>query len=384
MKLPRFGVEEWLNAHEKEALYDIAGVSIAALSLDELLAMGRQNPTDFFQKLNEKRLDYGWIEGSPEFKEEVSGLYKTVRADQVLQTNGATGANFLVLYSLIEAGDHVISLYPTYQQLYDIPRSLGADVSLWTIKEEKNWLPDLDDLRRLIRPETKMICINNANNPTGAVMDELYLKELVEIARSCDAYILSDEVYKSFAPDQHIPAIVDLYDKGISVNSLSKTYSLPGIRVGWVASHADIADILRGYRDYTMICAGVFDDMTATFALKHRQAILSRNQKIVRDNLKILEEWVATEPRVSLISPAHVSTAFVKFDLPIPIETFCLQVLKNQGVLMVPGNRFDREGYARIGYCCPQDMLKTALAKVSEELRQFANDIGIDKSVKTL
>ncbi|WP_153058328.1 aminotransferase class I/II-fold pyridoxal phosphate-dependent enzyme, partial [Streptococcus suis] len=114
---------------------------------------------------------YGWIEGSPAFKEAVSQLYEHVGPEQILQTNGATGANLLVLYSLIEPGDHVISLYPTYQQLYDIPKSLGAEVDLWQIEEEYGWLPDLEKLRQLIRPNTKMICINNANNPTGAVMD---------------------------------------------------------------------------------------------------------------------------------------------------------------------------------------------------------------------
>ena len=168
----------------------------------------------------------------------------------------------LALYALIEPEDHVISMYPTYQQLYDIPKSLGADVDLWEVEEDKGWLPDLDQLRRLIRPNTKMICINNANNPTGALMDAAYLEELVAIAKEVDAYIFSDEVYRSF--DQPTPSIVDLYEKGIAVNSLSKTYSIPGIRVGWVASNTEVADILRDYRDYTMICAGVFDDMVAT------------------------------------------------------------------------------------------------------------------------
>ncbi|MEF9967591.1 MAG: aminotransferase class I/II-fold pyridoxal phosphate-dependent enzyme, partial [Longicatena sp.] len=111
-------------------------------------------------------------------------LYKNIKPNQVLQTNGATGANFLAIFGLIEPNDHVISMYPTYQQLVDIPRALGANVDLWNIQEENEWLPSLDDLRKLIKPNTKMICINNANNPTGSLMDELYLKELVEIANS--------------------------------------------------------------------------------------------------------------------------------------------------------------------------------------------------------
>ena len=87
----------------------------------------------------------------------------------------------LALYALIEPEDHVISMYPTYQQLYDIPKSLGADVDLWAVEEDKGWLPDLDQLRRLIRPNTKMICINNANNP----IPELRIRKIISRRMRC-------------------------------------------------------------------------------------------------------------------------------------------------------------------------------------------------------
>ena len=157
MELPRFGVEEWLNVHEKSAIYDIAGVSIKALTMEELFDLSGLDKDAFFAQLLKKKMDYGWIEGSPDFKTQVASLYKNMPVDNILQTNGATGATMLALYALIEPGDHVISMYPTYQQLYDIPKSLGADVDLWEVEEDKGWLPDLDQLRRLIRPNTKMI-----------------------------------------------------------------------------------------------------------------------------------------------------------------------------------------------------------------------------------
>lgn len=370
MKLPRFGVEEWLNVHEKSATYDIAGVSIDALTLQELFDLAGVSSEKFYQELLEKKLNYGWIEGSPEFKKAVSDLYQSVSENQILQTNGATGANMLVLYSLIESEDHVISIYPTYQQLYDIPKSLGAEVDLWQVKEENAWLPDLDELRQLIRPNTKMICINNANNPTGAVMDDDYLRELVAIAESCGAYILADEVYRPFT-DKKVSSIIDLYDKGISVNSLSKTFSLPGIRAGWVAACDEVTDILRDYRDYTMICAGVFDDMVATLALEHKTAILARNRNIIRENLAILDQWIATESKASYVRPAEVPTSFVKLDVNVPIEEFCLTLLQKYGVLLVPGNRFDREGYVRLGYSCQQEILGQGLQLLSACLKEF-------------
>ncbi|HGK7333671.1 TPA: aminotransferase [Streptococcus suis] len=370
MKLPRFGVEEWLNVHENSAIYDIAGVSISSLTLEELFALSGTNPEDFYKKLQGTKLNYGWIEGSPEFKEAVSQLYEHVAPEQILQTNGATGANLLVLYSLIEPGDHVISLYPTYQQLYDIPKSLGAEVDLWQIEEENGWLPDLEKLRQLIRPNTKMICINNANNPTGAVMDRAYLEELAEIASEVGAYILSDEVYRSFS-DLDIPSIIEVYDKGIAVNSLSKTYSLPGIRVGWVTANHQVTDILRDYRDYTMICAGVFDNLVAQLALASRKEILKRNRRILEENLAILDQWMEKEPLVSYIRPAVVSTSFVKIAVDMPMEEFCLQLLQEYGVLLVPGNRFERDGYVRLGFACEQETLIKGLEKLSQFLRRF-------------
>ncbi|MEX2785472.1 aminotransferase [Streptococcus sp. H49] len=364
MELARFGVEEWLNSHEREAQYDIAGVSIESLSLEELFQLTATDSAAFFQDLAIKPQDYGWIEGSPAFKKSAAHLYRHLKADNILQTNGATGANWLVLYALIEPGDHVISLYPTYQQLYDIPSSLGAEVEFWPIKEELGWLPSLDDLRQMIRPNTKMICLNNANNPTGAVMDADYLRELAALARSCGAYILADEVYHSFGEEEP-PAVADLYDKGISVNGLSKTYSLPGIRVGWIAAKKQLIERLKNYRDYTMISAGVFSDMVAVLALENRQQLLERNKKIVQTNLQILKDWVKHEKRASFIPPDWVSTAFVKLETKLPTEEFCLQLLRKYGVLVVPGSRFDLEGHVRIGYCCSAETLKEGLKRLS-------------------
>lgn len=371
MDIHAFGVEEWLNVWENDAIYDIAGSSIASLTLEEILAIGQPDKETVLRELLEKKMNYGWIEGSPEFKNEVAKLYQTVQPSQILQTNGATGANLLALYALIEPGDHVVSLYPTYQQLYDIPRSFGAEVSLWQIHEEDNWLPSIEELRSLVRPTTKMICINNANNPTGAIMDRDFLEKVVEIAAEVGAYILSDEVYKPLEEGLDVPAIVDLYDKGISTNSLSKTYSVPGVRVGWVVANEEVTELFRKYRDYTMICAGVFDDYVATHVLKNKEAILARNQAIVHENLEIVKEWVAEEPRVSLVVPRHVSTSFIHLDIPEEIEAFCIRLLKEAGVLLVPGNRFDMPGYARLGYCTKTDILKKGLKKLSQFLRQF-------------
>lgn len=373
MKIAGFGVEEWLNVWEKSAKYDIAQSTISSMKLKDILALEPDSGKDFLDAIMQEKFNYGWIEGSPSFKNEVAKLYENMPADNILATNGATGANHLALYSLIEPGDHVIAEYPSYQQLYDIPKSLGAEVDYWHIYEENNWYPKLEELRAMIRPNTKMIALNNANNPTGTILDRDFLNEVVKIAREVGAYVLVDEVYLPLESDSNYAPIVDLYEKGISTNSLSKTYSVPGVRLGWTASNAEVADIFRKYRDYTMICAGVFDDALGALVLKHRDQVLARNQKIVSHNLAILREWVENEPAVSIIYPKSVSTSFVKFnDLdPEKTEDFAIQLLKTKGVLIVPGNRFDLPGHARIGYCTDEATLRQGLAALSEFLHEY-------------
>lgn len=315
--------------------------------------------------------NYGWIEGSPEFKVAVSTLYRDVDADNVLQTNGATGANLLAITALVEPGDHVIAEYPSYQQLYDLPRSLGAEVDYWRIHEDRQWEPDLAELKQLIRPNTKLICLNNANNPTGTILSQDFLEAVVAEADKVGAYVLVDEVYAPLDDIVGVPAIVDLYDRGISTNSLSKTYSVPGIRVGWTATNAELADRFHKYRDYTMIFAGVFNDQLATYVLQHRDAVWARNHELVTGNLAYYADWVANEPLVDVVLPRAVSTSFPKLHIEGPTTDFCLRLLQEAGVLLVPGEAFDTPGHVRLGYCAPRPVLETGLAKLSDFLHSY-------------
>ncbi|MDY5653627.1 MAG: aminotransferase, partial [Erysipelotrichaceae bacterium] len=370
MKLDVFGCEDWLNVYETKATYDIAQSTMSSLTMDEFLDICQISKEEFYSYINSKKMNYGHIEGSPEFKEQVCHLYEHVTPDMVLQTNGCTGANLLAMTALIEPGDHVIAMHPSYQQLYDYPRGLGAQVDFLELKEENDWQIDINELKNLIRPDTRMICLNNANNPTGTVLNRNILNEIVNLARANNTYILCDEVYKPME-DIDVPSIVDIYERGISTNSLSKTYSLPGIRVGWTAACKEITDIFRKYRDYTMICCGVFDDYVASLALKNKDKILKRNQQLINTNFEILKEWIKNEPKVSLVFPKHVSVSFIKIDVDIPIEEFCINLLNDTGVLLIPGNRFDVEGHARLGYCAKTDVLIEGLKRLSKYLQKY-------------
>lgn len=372
MDMPTIGVEEWLNVWERSATTDIAQSTIASLTMAELRALDEADGAEFYELLDRETMNYGWIEGSPAFKHEVKGLYrKDIDPADILQTNGCTGANLNALMALVSPGDHVIAEWPTYASLYEIPRTLGAEVEYWQIKEELDWNPDIKDLERLIRPDTRLICINNASNPIGTILSTDTLHQLAEIAASVGAYVLCDEVYQPMDGEAEYESIVDAYERGIATNSVSKTYSTPGARCGWVIAPREVSDRIRVCRDYTMICGGVFSDALGTYVLRHRDAILARNRDILLCNRELAQRWIDAQPRVSWVAPKGVSTAFVRLDIPEKDETFCRRLLERRGVLLVPGSRFELPCGARLGYCAQTEVLRRGLALFGEELAEF-------------
>lgn len=368
MKIKPFAVEEWMNAWEVGAKYNIAETCVDSISMNDLFELTGEDKTEFLNRLCARRLSYGDIEGLPEFRKGVCGLYKTLNIENIVPTHGASGANHHVFYSLISPGDRVVSIMPTYQQLYSIPESYGADVQILHLSKENNYLPDLEKLRRLVTPKTKMICINNPNNPTGALMSEQMLREIVGIARSADTWILCDEVYRHLSQeDGWCPSIVDLYEKGISVSSMSKVFSLAGLRLGWIATHdMSVVKSCLSHRDYNLVSCGVFDEMLAAAALKHRDKLLERSRKIVRENLQILDDWVGSEPHVSYVKPKAGTTALVYYDLGISSYEFCEEMYKKTGAFVTPGDCFEVPHSMRIGYAYGKQDLIDGLKAVSE------------------
>ena len=260
---------------------------------------------------------------------------------------------------------------PTYQQLYSIPESYGAEVVLLHLKQENGYLPDLDALRALAVPGTKLICINNPNNPTGALMDTALLKEIVEIARSVGAWVLCDEVYRHLTQEVGwCDSIADLYEKGISVGSMSKVFSLAGLRLGWIATHdADVVRACMSHRDYNHISCGVFDEAVAGLALAHADALLERNRGIIRGNLAVLDAWMQREPRMRYTKPRAGTTALVYYDYDVPSYEFCEQMYHQNGAFVTPGDCFEVPHSFRIGYASDPQTLKDGLQAISDYLR---------------
>ena len=368
MNIKPFAVEEWMNEYETGARYNIAETCVDSVSLDELFALTGESEDEFLSKFCATRLTYGDIWGSDALREGVCRLYRTVRPDEVVLTHGAAGANHHVFCSLISAGDRVVSIMPTYQQLYSIPEAIGADVAIMHLKQENHYLPDLDELKALVTPGTKMVCINNPNNPTGALMSRELLEQIIEIARGVDAYVLCDEVYRHLTQaDGWCESVADLYEKGISVSSMSKVFSLAGIRMGWIATHDKAAvKAFLSHRDYNLISCGMFDDAVASLALRHSDEMIRRNQAIVRENLAILDEWVQAHPHFYYTKPQAGTTALVYYDYDIPSYEFCERLYHETGSFVTPGDCFEQPRSMRIGYACDAQTLKDGLAALAD------------------
>jgi len=372
MKIKEFGVEIWMNAYETQCRYNLAETCVESITLGQLLDFAGKRES-ILDELLPMKMTYGAIEGSERLRDLIAGLYERQQRNNVIVTHGAIGANALVYETLVEPGDHVVSVAPTYQQHYSIPESYGADVSILRLREENAFLPDLAELRGMVRGNTKVIALNNPNNPTGSLMDRAMLEDIVEIARSVDAWLLCDEVYRG--TDQHgdgfTVSIADLYEKGISTASMSKTFSLAGLRLGWIVAPPALIHAVSIHRDYNTISVGMLDDHFACIALEHRQHILDRAHSLTRDNLAMLDAWVAREPKVSYVKPRAGTTALLKLDVDMPSREFCVKLLDSKGVMFTPGSALDIEGYVRIGYANNPQVMEQGLALVSEFLREI-------------
>jgi aspartate/methionine/tyrosine aminotransferase len=371
LKVDRFLVERFIGAYEHDVELNLAETCVNPFTLGEFLKLvGKEN---FFEELKETQLTYGFVDGFPDLREGIAKLYKNKKPENILTAGGAISANFLVFYTLVEPGDTVISIFPAYQQLYSVAKSFGANVKLLKLREENNWLPNINELSELIDNKTKLIVLINPHNPTGSLINEKLLKEICTIAEDAGAYVLCDEAYRGLYinPDDYVPSIVDLSSKAIATGSFSKAFSLTGLRLGWIAASEEIIEECKLRKDYTAISNGLIDEALAALAVKNVDKIYKRNLQIIRTNYKILYQWIENEPLISWVPPKAGSIAFPRYNLKMPSETLCIRLIKEKGTLLVPGSCFGMEGYLRISYGCKTETLKEGLLRFKDFLNSY-------------
>lgn len=374
MKIERFELERWMTRWELDVDYDICESGILPLSLGELYTLIGPGPASELEALiTSMPQSYSEARGTLALRSVLANTYTDVTPDDVLVTTGAIEANFLVFNALLNPGDHVVAVSPAYQQLHSVPRAIGAEVDLWDVSVDGGGFAyDLERLEELLRPDTRMIVINTPHNPTGAILDSDQLNRVLELARERDAWVLSDEAYRWLehpGAEKLVEPARNRYEKAVSVGTMSKPFGMPGLRIGWFAANATLANRAWGLRDYVSLSPSKISDEVARVAIEHREAILPRNGKIMQENLQFARSWFAehadlaswSEPRAALL-------AMMKYTAPVDSTTLADRLAKEARVMLAPGSTFGLEGYLRIGIGQRQDLFAEGLRLTGEFL----------------
>ena len=321
---------------------------------------------------NDLKLSYTESQGHPVLRNEISKLYRSISPDEVLVVTPEEGI-FIAMNTLLEKGDHVITTFPGYQSLYEIANSIGCEVSKWMPKDENGWNFHLNDFKALIREDTKLIVINFPHNPTGVVLQEQDLKEIIKIAEQKNAVVFSDEMYRLLEHNEtcRTSSACDLYDNAVSLFGMSKSFALPGLRIGWLTTkNSRLYNKFAAYKDYTTICSSAPGEILSIMALRAKDKILKRNQNLINDNLNLLDVFfTGHERQFDWHRPKAGSIGFPKLKIDTGITHFCLDLVEKKGVMLLPSGVYDFEGnYFRIGFA--RKNMPETLAKLKEYLSE--------------
>lgn len=350
MNLKPFALERYFAQYEFHVEYSLCSSDSESVTVGDVLA---------FEPEARERFDTLWLgytesPGAPSLRQEIARVYETIQPAQVLVHTGAEEAIFLFMHAALNAGDHVITQAPCYQSLRDVAASIGCEVTPWPAREEAGWALDVDELAKLVRPTTRAIVLNTPHNPTGYLMTPAEFARVHALARDHNAILFVDEVYREAEYDAttRLPAACDVSDTAVSLGVMSKTYGLPGLRIGWVATrNQPIYERMAALKDYTTICNSAPSEFLAEIGLRHRSALVQRNLDLITHNLGFLDLFFAERAdRFRWVRPQAGPIAFPCL-LRGDIDEFCRNLVKRAGVLLLPGTLFDDTGnHFRIGF----------------------------------
>lgn len=338
-----FALEMYLAKWEFTAKYNLTGSDAESMTLSELLAMAGVEDREAFYN---QSLAYTKTFGSDALLEEIAKTYDTVDSAHLLCFAGAEEAIYVANQVLLEEDDHAIVITPNYQAAESVPLGI-CEVSGVPLDIDHGWDLDIDRLRDAVRPNTMLISINFPNNPTGHILPRESLDAIIEICRQQGAWLFSDEVYRLIErdPTTRLPQAVDLYERAISLNVMSKAYGLPGLRIGWVAcKDRDMLARFERYKHYLSICNAAPSETLALIALKARDRILDRNRTIVRNNLDALDDFFAQhEALFDWKAPDGGCVAFIRYKGKDGVVKFTKRLVEEAGVLFLPSKIFRSE-----------------------------------------
>jgi aspartate/methionine/tyrosine aminotransferase len=349
MQIADFALERYFARWEFAAKNVLCASDCEPLALAELLEIADD---DSRERWNSLRLGYTESLGLPVLREAIAGLYQTVTADDVITFAGAEEAVFLYMHAALRAGDHAVVVWPAYQSLHEVARSIGASVTLVPLNP-RDWSLDIDAIAAAMRPNTRVIVVNFPHSPTGAQLSAADFARLAAIAELHGAQLFSDEVYRLLEhSSQRLPAAVDQSPAGISLGVMSKAYGLAGIRVGWIAARdANLRARIAASKDYTTICNAAPSEVLALMALRAQEQLLDRTHSIITENLATLEGFFSrNDERFSWVRPKAGSVCFPALKSG-NIDDFSARLVQEEGVLLLPASQFGYSGnHFRLGY----------------------------------
>ena len=358
-RLPDFRLETYFSRWEFTARHHLTASDAETLTVRELLALGSEEDSAAFHELG---LGYTETWGTAPLREAVAATYSSCDPQDILAFAGAEEAIFWAMQILAGAGDHVVVTVPNYQALETIPRAAGADVTGVLLDEADNWRLDLDAVRAALRPNTTLVAVNFPNNPTGAVPGHDTWRGLVDLCEERGIRLLADEVYRGLESDsaRTLMQAADMSPTAVSINVLSKSYGLPGLRVGWIACRdRGLLQILERHKHYTSICNAGPSEFLATVALRAGEQVQNRNRRILTDNLPLFDEFFAGYPELFEWShPDGGCVAFPRYLGDDGVEAFCRELVETEGVLLLPAGVYASE-LAHV----PQDRFRIGLGR---------------------
>jgi aspartate/methionine/tyrosine aminotransferase len=369
MKLETFELERFQSLWENKVEYNLTDSGVHALRLQDVLNRGE------IEELVSLPLGYGQTNGSIALREAISRLYPGTTAENILVTNGTAEANYIAMWSNLEPGDEVLYMIPNYLQIWGIAKSFGVNVKTFSLKAERGWQIDLEEIESQISACTKMLIICNPNNPTGAVMGDKERQGVLEIAEKTDTWIFADEIYRGAELNGiETESFWGGGDKVMVSGGLSKSYALPGLRIGWLVGSEDIANKAWAYHDYTSIATNILSNWVATLVLQPetRQKILKRNRGVLNHNLNVLTQWMKTHGDLfELIPPKAGGMAFTQYHKNINSSKLVQKIRDEKGVLLVAGDFFNLDHFLRIGIGAEESELREGLRRLADTLKSI-------------
>jgi aspartate/methionine/tyrosine aminotransferase len=351
MKIEPFHLERYFAKYEFTVKHLLSCSDCEPLLLNEVLEMADSDSLALWQNL---KLAYTESTGHPILKAEIAKLHTNITPDEI-NVMVPEEAIFVAMNCMLEKGDHVITTFPGYQSLYEIANSMGCKVSKWQPVDQQAWSFDIEKLKSLIRKETKLIVVNFPHNPTGATLSESEFREIIELCKKNNILLFSDEMYRFLEHDiqYRLPSASDLYENAISLFGLSKSFALPGLRIGWLSSkNKELMQQIGEFKDYTSICNNAPGEILSIIALRNKEQIIKRNLKIISDNLELLTSFFNRHNQLFEWNPPVTGPiSFPKLKAEMPVLVFCRRLVEEQETMLLPSSVYGFEGnYFRMGF----------------------------------